>query len=174
LEEPPATLPDRDRRVVRLGRAASEPIAHLLAQAIEGEGLGVRVAGLGTIASQIVPGSSQHTIEVLVYEDEYESAKAAAWGALDGATSPETRRTCHACGAEMDGSGRGDHCPACGGVARDRSGSDRGFTFDPAPGSGSLIRNPGALLGLLVLAGLPASCVGYVVYQLILGFTGEG
>lgn len=134
----------------------------------------MRVAGLGTIASQIVPGSSQHTIEVLVYEDEYESAKAAAWGALDGAISPETRRTCHACGAEMDGSGRGDHCPACGGVARDRSGSDRGFTFDPAPGSGSLIRNPGALLGLLVLAGLPASCVGYVVYQLILGFTGEG
>ncbi|MFI4897529.1 MAG: hypothetical protein ACIARR_06865 [Phycisphaerales bacterium JB059] len=137
--------------MVRLGRAASEPIAHLLAQAIERAGLGVRVAGLDTIASQIVPGSSQHTIEVLVYEDEYERAKATAEDALERAIAP----------------GRGDGVIAPGRGAQ-------GFTFDPAPGGGSLWRNPGALIGLLVLVGLPTSCLGYAVYELALGLIGEG
>ena len=81
------------------------------------------------------------------------------------------RGRCLVCRYDMSGSTSGV-CPECGTDLRILRGAERGFVFDPPPRSVSLMRNPGALLGLLVLIGLPVSCVGYAVYQLVLGLAG--
>lgn len=154
--------------MVRLGRAADEASAHIIAHAIENAGYTARVAGFSTIASQIVPGSSQFTVDVLVHEGDYNDARSLIEGAPTSNLAVDDSGQCVVCRYDMSGAAAAI-CPECGTDLEALGGVRRRFIFDPPPGDHSLLRNPGALLGLLVLIALPISCIGYAIYELITG-----
>lgn len=113
-----------------------------------------------------MPGSSQFTIEVLVLEGDYDNARAILEQAMIGDLAVDTKNRCVICRYDMTGAVSAI-CPECGTDLEALGGVRRSFLIDPPPGDHSLLRNPGAMLGLLVLLMLPVSCVGYALYELI-------
>lgn len=162
------TPSEDDERVVRLGRASDEPTAHLIAQTLERAGYRARAAGFETIASQIVPGSSQFTVDVLIHEGDYEAARALIEGAPTSELAVDDKRRCVVCRYDM-ANPASPVCPECGTDLEALGGVRQRFIFDAPPRDPSLLKNPGALLGLIVLIALPVSCLGYAVYTLITG-----
>ncbi len=112
----------------------------------------------------MVFSGGQFSIEVLVFDRDYEASRALIKALPAGERALDAKGQCVLCRYDMTGIDA-PICPECGADLDELGGVERYFRLAPAPGEGRLIQNFGAVLGAGVLLMLVLSFIAVLIYE---------
>ncbi len=148
----------------------TEPGAHMIASVIEDAGIRVRVAGAETLGSMVLAGR-QFSIEVLVFESDFERAHAIIEAIPTSARALDAEGRCVLCRYDLSGI-EAPLCPECGQDLEQLGKRNRTFRLDPPPSDPVMIQKIGALVGSLTLIPLVVVILILVTMLVVAGISG--